>query len=90
MILLGGVGNNRGVVVGTLTFVTAKILLTMYKHEITDFLHLPFEAVWLEYMMFGVLMYLILLYRPEGLLREKPIFTEPIKKVIGRKVKAAE
>ena len=90
MILLGGVGNNRGVVVGTLTFVTAKILLTMYKHEITDFLHLPFEAVWLEYMMFGVLMYLILLYRPEGILKEKPIFTEPIRKIVGKKVKAPQ
>ena len=88
MVLLGGAGNNRGVVLGTLTFVTVKILLTMYKHEITAFLHLPFEAVWLEYILFGLLMYLVLLYKPEGLIREKPIFTEPIKKVAKRLAKS--
>ncbi len=81
MVLLGGAGNNRGVLAGTLTFVTVKILLTMYKHEISAALNLPFEAVWLEYAMFGVLMYIVLLYRPQGLFREKPIFTKPIKSV---------
>ncbi len=84
MILLGGAGNNRGVVVGTLTFVIVKILLTIYKHEIRTLLHLPFEAVWLEYILFGLLMYFVLLYRPEGLLREKPIFSEPIKKIAAK------
>ncbi len=84
MILLGGAGNNRGVVVGTLTFVIVKILLTIYKHEIRMLLHLPFEAVWLEYILFGLLMYFVLLYRPEGLLREKPIFSEPIKKIAAK------
>ncbi len=84
MVLLGGAGNNRGVVLGTLTFVAVKILLTMYKHEITSILHLPFEAVWLEYILFGLLMYLVLLYKPEGLIKEKPIFTEPIKKVAAK------
>ncbi len=84
MILLGGAGNNRGVVVGTLTFVVVKILLTIYKHEIRTLLHLPFEAVWLEYILFGLLMYFVLLYRPEGLVREKPIFSEPIKRIAAK------
>jgi branched-chain amino acid transport system permease protein len=84
MLLLGGAGNNRGVVVGTFTFVIVKILLTIYKHEIRTFLHLPFEAVWLEYILFGLLMYFVLLYRPEGLIKERPIFTAPIKKVVAK------
>ncbi len=84
MLLLGGAGNNRGVVVGTLTFVIVKILLTIYKHEIRMILHLPFEAVWLEYILFGLLMYFVLLYRPEGLLRERPIFSEPIKRMAAK------
>ena len=70
--------------VGTLTFVVVKILLTIYKHEIRTLLHLPFEAVWLEYILFGLLMYFVLLYRPEGLLREKPIFSEPIKRIAAK------
>ncbi len=83
MVLLGGAGNNRGVVVGTFTFVLVKILLTMYKYEIKNALMLPFEAVWLEYILFGLLMYFVLLYRPEGLIKEKPIFS----KVILQRVK---
>ena len=82
MILLGGAGNNLGVVLGTFIFVLVKTLLTMYKFEISAMLNLPFEAVWLEYIMFGVVMLLILYYKPEGLVKEKPILTKPIKKVI--------
>lgn len=84
MVLLGGAGNNRGVVVGTLMFVVLKILLTMYKYEIKSSLMFPFEAVWLEYILFGLLMYFVLLYRPAGLIREKPIFTSPIKKLAAK------
>jgi branched-chain amino acid transport system permease protein len=80
MVLLGGLSNNRGVALGVLTFVTARVLLITYKYEITNFLHLPFEAVWLEYILFGVVMLLILYYKPEGLIKEKPILTEPIKR----------
>ena len=48
-------------------------------------MHLPFEAVWLEYIMFGILMLVILVYKPEGLIKEKPIMTEPIKKLAKAK-----
>ncbi len=82
MILLGGLGNKKGVVIGTLSFVIIKILLTTYKYEIKDIFRLPFETVWLEYIIFGVLMLLILLYRPEGLIKEEPIMTEPMKQCI--------
>ncbi len=83
MVLLGGAGNNKGVVIGTFTFVLVKVLLTIYKHEIRVLMNLPFEAVWLEYILFGLLMYFVLLYRPEGLIKERPIFS----KVILEKVK---
>lgn len=79
MILLGGLGNNRGVLSGVLAFVFAKVMLTTYKYELRTALHLPFEAVWLEYILFGIVTLLILYYRPEGLIKEKPIVTKPIK-----------
>ena len=85
MILLGGAGNNKGIILGTLIFVVVKILLTMYKFEISSLLNLPFEAVWLEYIMFGVVMLIILFYRPEGILKETPIITKPIKEVVKRR-----
>ena len=87
MLLLGGLANNRGVVLGVLVFVTARVLLSIYKYEITTTLNLPFEAIWLEYIMFGFAMLLILLYRPEGILKEKPIMTEPIKKLARKRPK---
>jgi len=84
MILLGGLGNNRGVMAGVFAFVTAKVLLTIYKYEIRNALNLPFEAVWLEYILFGVITLLILYYRPEGLIKEKPIITKPIRERMKR------
>lgn len=88
MILLGGLANNKGVIAGVLAFVTVKVLLMVYKFEITAALHLSFEAVWLEYIMFGILMLIILIYKPEGLIKEKPIMTDPIKRLAGKIKKA--
>ena len=89
MVLLGGAGNNLGACLGALLFVAFRILLITYKFEVTHILRLPFEAVWLEYILFGAVMLLILMYRPMGLLREKPIYTPPIKMVLeARKRKA--
>jgi len=86
MVLLGGAGNNRGVLLGTQTFVVVKILLTTFKHEIKSLLLLPFEAVWLEYVLFGLLMFLVLLYRPEGLVKERPIFSKVVREKLGKKL----
>ncbi len=80
IILLGGAGNNKGVTLGTFIFVTVMEIIDFYKTNIVSILHLPVEAVWLEYILFGVMMLLILYYRPEGLIPEKPILTKPIKK----------
>ncbi len=80
IILLGGAGNNRGVVLGSFIFATLWELVDFYKDNIVSALHLPVEAVWLEYILFGVLMLLILFYKPEGLIPERQIVTEPIKR----------
>lgn len=85
MVLLGGMGNNKGVALGVLSFVSVKLSLTMYKYEIRSLLHLPFEAFWLEYVLFGIVMLLILYYRPEGLIKEKPVMTPPIKQALKEK-----
>jgi len=89
IIILGGLGSTNGVVAGVFLFVVVRVLLTTYKWELKSALHLPFEAVWLEYMIFGVLMLLVLIFKPEGLLREKPTMTKPIREVVKRTRKGA-
>lgn len=86
MVLLGGMGNNKGVVLGVLCFVLAKLSLTVYKFEIMSLLHLPFEAVWLQYILFGIVMLLILYYKPEGLIKEKPVMTPPLKRALKEEI----
>lgn len=90
IIILGGLGSTNGVVAASLLFVVVRVLLTTYKWELKSALHLPFEAVWLEYMIFGVLMLLVLLFKPEGLLREKPTMTKPIREVKRARKRASK
>lgn len=90
MVLLGGMGNNKGVVLGVLCFVLAKFFLTVYKFEIMSLLRLPFEAVWLQYILFGIVMLLILYYKPEGLIKEKPVMTPPLKQALKEEIMEAK
>ncbi|WP_456418695.1 branched-chain amino acid ABC transporter permease [Methanocaldococcus infernus] len=84
MVLLGGKGNNKGVIVGTLIYVIFKVLLDYYKYDIKNLLHIPFEPVWFSYILFGVIMLLILYYKPDGLLPEEPVLTPPVKKYLKK------
>jgi branched-chain amino acid transport system permease protein len=68
MILLGGMGSNRGALVGTLIFVTLNKLIIYYKFAFVGIL--PFDVVWLNYLLLGLITILILIYRPEGIVGE--------------------
>jgi branched-chain amino acid transport system permease protein len=67
MILLGGMGSNRGALVGTFIFVALDKLILYYKYAFAGIL--PFDVVWLNYLLLGLITILILIYRPEGLVR---------------------
>lgn len=69
MILLGGIGSNRGALVGTVVFVALNKLIVYYKYAFVGIL--PFDIVWLNYLLLGIITILILIYRPEGIVREK-------------------
>jgi len=68
MVVFGGVGSNWGVVVGTLTFIVIRKLIIFYKYS---FAFLPFDPVWLQYLLMGAVLLLILIFRPSGLVPEK-------------------
>jgi branched-chain amino acid transport system permease protein len=75
MILLGGMGSNRGTLVGTIIFVTLNKLITYYKYAFVGIL--PFDVIWLNYLLLGLITILILIYRPEGIVRETQARQKP-------------
>ncbi len=73
MILIGGLANNKGIVVGTLIFVTVRKLIIFFKDSFEGYV--PFDVVWLDFLLLGSILLLILLYRPQGIFVEKPTAT---------------
>ena len=75
MILIGGLANNKGVLVGTFIFVIVRKLITFFKDSFEGFL--PFDVVWLDFLLLGAILLAVLLYRPQGILVERPTPTIP-------------
>lgn len=73
MVILGGSANNTGITVGTFTYVTVRKLIAFYKTALVAFI--PFNAVWLDPMLLGILLIVMLIFRAQGLVPEKPTFT---------------
>ena len=68
MVIIGGAGNNLGAALGALVYVTVEKLIMIFKHSIPA----PFDINYLSYIILGVILILTLMFRPEGLLPEKP------------------
>ena len=70
MVIVGGIANNRGVLVGTLIFVALRKLVVYYNDSFAGLL--PFDIIWLDYLLLGGIMLVVLLFRPRGIIPEKP------------------
>ena len=70
MILIGGLANNKGIIVGTFIFVLIRKLIIFFKDSLEGFV--PFDVVWLDFLLLGIILLVVLLYRPQGILVEKP------------------
>lgn len=77
--MLGGVGNNLGIFIGVLIYTIARFLIIVYKGAISTLIGISPE--WLEYILIGLLIIAIVLFRPQGLLPEKPVYSLPKNKV---------
>jgi branched-chain amino acid transport system permease protein len=84
MVLLGGPANCWGALLGACLVQIFDRGANLAK----DLLTLPTDASNLQYILFGVLILLILIYRPQGLLKESAIKTRAINRV--RKLKEPE
>ena len=75
MMILGGSGNNLGVLIGTAILASARQIIVYYKDVIAPYL--PFSPVWLDQLILGSLLILVLMVRPEGILPEKTVYPLP-------------
>ena len=74
MVLLGGPANNRGVLLGAMLVEVFDRGANIAK----DYLILPVDPSNLQYILFGVLIILVLFYRPQGLLKESSVKTKAL------------
>ena len=72
MVLLGGPANNWGVLLGA-----GLVKLFEYGTNLAKPI-LPVDPLNLQYILFGALIIFVLLYRPQGLLKESPIKTKAL------------
>jgi branched-chain amino acid transport system permease protein len=73
--MLGGIGNNLGMLVGVFVFSVIRTLIYAYKTELTAFI--PISPQWFEYILVGLAIIILVLFRPQGLFPEKPALTLP-------------
>jgi branched-chain amino acid transport system permease protein len=71
MVLLGGMANNAGAVIGAFVFVTLRVSIIYYKQYLAGVI--PFNVVWLDYLLLSITLLLVLMLRPQGILPEKPV-----------------
>ncbi len=69
MVILGGPGNNWGAILGA----AVVMVLQNGANILKDYVHLPIDPNNLQNILFGVLITLVLFYRPSGLLKESPV-----------------
>ncbi len=76
MVLLGGAGNHRGALLGAIVMTLLDHVTRASFYAILGLtIDLPFDINYLRYIVIGLLMILILRFRPEGLLPERPVKT---------------
>lgn len=79
MMILGGMANNLGVLLGVFTLVLVRQMITYNKTAIAPYL--PFDPAWLDYLVLGSLLVILLMVRPQGLLPEKTTYPLPRKRL---------
>jgi branched-chain amino acid transport system permease protein len=77
--MLGGTGNNLGMLIGVFTFSVIRSLIYAYKTEMT--MLIPISPEWFEYILVGLAIIILVLFRPQGLFPEKPALTLPKKEI---------
>jgi len=79
MVVIGGAANNTGVILGAFSFTFIRRFIDYFKADLAPFI--PFEPYWLELLALGIMLIIIQMYRPQGILPERPTSTLSKKKL---------
>lgn len=74
MAMIGGMGNNIGALVGVATVIIFRRLIIYYKYSLEAYI--PFSVVWLEQILLALALILVMMFRPQGIIPEKPAKTK--------------
>jgi branched-chain amino acid transport system permease protein len=83
MMIVGGSANNCGTLSGVFIITLFTLLIVIYKDTLRSFI--PFDALWLQYLFLGLVLILIMMFKPGGLIKEKSTATLNLK--IIKKIK---
>jgi branched-chain amino acid transport system permease protein len=78
MVLVGGPANNWGALLGA----TLVQLFSRGAKMMKDYLLVPFDPTDLQYILLGLLIIFILLYRPSGIFKERQVKTKAVERVL--------
>ncbi len=81
MMIVGGVANNSGVVVGVSAIMVLQRFIDIIKGQLGGIL--PFDPTWLYQIGLGILIIVMLYVRPQGLIPERPSKTVEFEKMFN-------
>jgi len=84
IVVLGGAANNMGVILGSFGFIALRRFIDFYKPRLEPYV--PFDVIWLYFLLLGIGIILIQMYRPGGIMPEKPTSTlsrKKLEKMVG-------
>jgi len=70
MVVIGGSGNCAGALLGTALVMALRYSITAYRYALYEFLFFP--TAYLDSLLLGALMIIFLIFRPQGLIPERP------------------
>jgi len=87
MLILGGPGNNAGTFLGTASIIALRRVIIVYKFQIQSFVFFP--ITFLEDLILGTLLIVVMIFRPSGLIPEKLLYVPGINygKMVREEVK---
>jgi branched-chain amino acid transport system permease protein len=80
MVTIGGTSNNIGSMLGSFIYVATFALIRQYKYYISA----PFDLNYLATMIFGFVLLIMLIRKPDGILPETPGKTTDFQKILDR------